>query len=97
MVVRVLAESRRGKLGRQRETVSTPDSDRHKPRGGVADRQQYDSMLCRNIGRDRAEGEITTELRSTVEEETETVDTDIRIKNELLARQFELFAERNMI
>lgn len=45
----------------------------------------------------RAEGEITTELRSTVEEETETVDTDIRIKNELLARQFELFAERNMI
>ena len=45
----------------------------------------------------RAEGEITTELRSAVEEETETIDTDIRIKNELLAKQFELFAERNMI
>lgn len=79
------------------ETIPTPDSDRHKPRGGVADRQQYDSMLCRNVGRDPRGRRDHNRTQIAVDEENETVDTDIRIKNELLARQFELFAERNMI
>lgn len=45
----------------------------------------------------RAEGEVTTELRSSDYEENEVIDGATKIKNELLYMQFELFAERNMI